>query len=69
MRVEAGIKNKCELVYLYDIDFFVVSVSIEKKNKREKKMCNQYEAHKVYFYYACVKYDVIGYMTSSYRDE
>ena len=39
-----------------------------KKNKREK-MCNQYEAHKVYFYYACVKYDVIGYMTSSCRDE
>ena len=28
-------------------------------------MCNQYDAHEVYFYYACVKYDVIGYMTSS----
>ena len=24
-------------------------------------MCNQYEADKVYFYYGCVKYDVIGY--------
>ena len=32
-------------------------------------MCNQYEAHEVYFYYACVKYDVISYMTSSCRDE
>ena len=30
-------------------------------------MCNQYEAHEVY--YACVKYDVIGYMMSSCRDE
>ena len=39
-----------------------------KKNKREE-MCNQYEAHEVYFYYVCVKYDVIGYMTSSCRDE
>ena len=32
-------------------------------------MCNQYEAHEVYFYYACVKYYVIGYITSSCRDE
>ena len=29
----------------------------------------QYEAHKVYFYYAFVKYDVIGYIISPYRDE
>ena len=48
--------------------FFVVSVFIKKKNKREE-MCNQYEAHEVYFYCACVKYDVIGNMTSSCRDE
>ena len=61
-------KNHLFYVYLYDIDFFVVSVFIFKKNKREE-MCNQYEAHEVYFYYACVKYDVIGYMTSSCRDE
>ena len=27
-------------------------------------MCNQYDAHAVYFYYECVKYDVIGYMTA-----
>ena len=27
-------------------------------------MCNQYEAHNVYLYYACVKYDVKRYMTS-----
>ena len=34
-------------------------------------MCNQYEAHEVYFYYEWVKYDVIEYtcMTSSCRDE
>ena len=32
-------------------------------------MCNQYEADEVYFYYAGVKYDVIGYMTPSCRDE
>ena len=56
--------------YLYDnhIDFFVVSVFIKKRIK-EKNMYNQYEAYKVYFYYACVKYDVIGYMTSSCHDE
>ena len=30
-------------------------------------MCNKYEAHEVYF--ACVKYDVIRYMTSPCRDE
>ena len=29
----------------------------------------QYEAHKVYFYYAFVKYDIIGYITSPYSDE
>ena len=29
----------------------------------------QYEAHKVYFYYAFVKYDVIGYIMSPYCDE
>ena len=34
-----------------------------KKEKRKN------EAHKVYFYYACVKDDVISYMTSSCRDE
>ena len=39
-----------------------------KKNEREK-MCYQYEAHKVYFYHACVIYDGIGHMTSFCRDE
>ena len=29
----------------------------------------QYEAHKVYVYYAFVKYDVIGYIMSPYCDE
>ena len=33
--------------------FFVVSVFIKKGIKGEK-ICNQYEAHKVYFYYVCV---------------
>ena len=47
---------------------FVVSVFIKKTNKREK-ICNQYDAHKVYYYYACVKYDVRGCMTSFCRDE
>ena len=23
-------------------------------------MCNQYEAHKVYFFSACIKYDVVS---------
>ena len=32
-------------------------------------MCNKYDAHEVYFYYGCVKYDVMGYKTSSCRDE
>ena len=36
---------------------------------KKEEMRNKYEAHEVYFYYACVKYDVIGYMTSSCRDE
>ena len=45
---------------LYDIDFFCRLCT--------QKMCYQDEAHKVYFYYACVKYDVIGYMTSSCHD-
>ena len=40
----------------------------EKKKKREK-MCNQCEVYKVYFYYACVKYDVISYMKSPCCDE
>ena len=42
---------------------------IHKKEIKEKKMCNQYEEHKVYFYYWCLKYDFIGYMTSSCHDE
>ena len=32
-------------------------------------MCNQFEAQKVYFYYACIKGDVIGFMTSPCRVE
>ena len=32
-------------------------------------MCNQYKAHKIYFFYACIKYDVICYMTLPCRDE
>ena len=29
----------------------------------------QYEAHKAYYFYAGVKYDGIGYVTSPYLDE
>ena len=47
---------------------FVASVFIKKENKIEE-MCNKFEAHKVYVYYACVKYDAMGYMTSTRRDE
>ena len=32
--------------------------------KGRKEMCNQYEARKIYFNYACVKICIIGYMTS-----
>ena len=32
-------------------------------------MCNQYQAHNVFFYYACINYDVRGYIKSSCRDE
>ena len=56
-------KNKYTFMALI---FFLVSVFIKKKNKREK-LCNQYEAHIVYFYYECLKYDIKGYMTSSRR--
>ena len=36
---------------------FVVSVFIKKEKKREE-MCNRYQAHTVYYYYACMKFYV-----------
>ena len=38
-------------------------------HKKREEMCNQYEAHKVYSYYACVKYDFMGYMKSPCREK
>ena len=32
-------------------------------------MCNQYEARKIFFNYACVKICIMGYMTSPCCDE
>ena len=67
--------NACELrpvsrinVNKYTFMALFLSSLYSLKETRED-MCNQYEAHEVYFYYVSVKYDVIGYMTSSYRDE
>lgn len=56
----AGIKNKCEFVDLYVNDFLSFLYSLKKKKKkRRKEICNQYEAYKVNFYNACVRYDVV----------
>ena len=44
---------------MYDFGVFWVLI---KKEKR-KELCIQYETHKVYFYYACVKSDGIGNLT------
>ena len=47
-----------ETINVNKYTFFDVSVFI-KKNKREK-MCNQYEPHKVYFYFACFVFSTMS---------
>ena len=54
-------------VYLNDNDFLLSLYSL--KNKKREEMSNQYEAQKVYFYYACVKYDVIGFIYPAMMNE
>ena len=61
MIVEVGIRNKQEPIYLDEYAFVVFCVFIY--TEKRKDTYTHYEAQRVYSYYVCVKYGVIGYMT------
>ena len=64
-----SVSRKMGIDYAFMIMILLSCVYSLKKKRRRKEMGIQYEAHKVYFYYAFVKYDVIGYIMSPYCDE
>ena len=63
-QVKVGIMHNVNKYDFMIMIFFLLCKCIKNMKKKRKKIRNE-----TYFYYACVKYDLIGYMTSTRRDE